>query len=64
MATILEFPKATSATVREQKHSATEPHPVSGADIVIFPGIRYEYWEQAAAATAERIQRQSFKAKP
>ena len=43
MATIHEF--------RAQPREATSPQPVS-AEIIIFPGIRYEYWEAQASAKA------------
>lgn len=43
MATILEF---RAGRVRES-HSARLPE--SSAEIVIFPGIRYERWEEGEA---------------
>lgn len=42
MATILEFPKRQDSA----KSSRTGAALIASADIVIFPGIRYEYWEQ------------------
>lgn len=42
---------ATIHELRLQPREATSPQPVS-AEIIIFPGIRYEYWDAQASAKA------------
>ena len=53
MATILDFPPRTSAE-RLRGSRAT-----GSAEIVLFPGVRYERWEEAPAA--KRPRRKSVK---
>lgn len=47
MASILRFPQGKTRVPRKSKPQA-ESSSETG-EIVIFPGIRFEYWEEAAA---------------
>ena len=49
MATILKF-----RGHQEHDRRKTEPQSRSSAEIIIFPGIRYERWEEEARAVGER----------
>lgn len=49
MATILEFARSSAAPRDQQTSSMIE----GGAEIIIFPGVRYERWEEPASATDE-----------
>ncbi|MEZ5855793.1 MAG: hypothetical protein R3D67_13995 [Hyphomicrobiaceae bacterium] len=44
MATILEFHRH-----HDEERRKTAPRSPSSAEIIIFPGIRYERWEEARA---------------
>lgn len=48
MATILEFPKERASSPRESQTAAL----YSCANVVLFPGVRYEYWEPSQATQA------------
>jgi hypothetical protein len=47
MSKILDFPKVTPQRPRQQAQSSA-----SSAEIVIFPGVRYERWDAAPAEDA------------
>ena len=51
MATVLEFryPAQTRAFARSDRNGRT-----TSAEIVFFPGVRYERWEEASAQTKQK----------
>ena len=51
MATIIEFPvqDARLASRRKSAHAT--------AEVVIFPGIRYEYWEERSERSTRSVRR-------
>jgi hypothetical protein len=53
MATILEFIKP-GATPREAQPS-TQASAEAGAEIIIFPGVRYERWDDTETGIASRV---------
>ncbi len=58
MATILDFPQtggASDARPRAPKQCGTS------AEIVLFPGVRYERWEDAPQARKSRPRRKAVK---
>lgn len=54
MASILEFRQPTL-----QARQVTATSEVRSADIVLFPGVRYERWTEADAESAEKPRRRA-----
>lgn len=53
MATILKF----NASDRQSGAAPRRLRPRQSAEIVIFPGIRYEYWQEPEQGSAEPVKR-------
>lgn len=54
MATILKFdaPERTAGTSQPRRLQVRQ-----SAEIVIFPGVRYEYWQEPKEATGQQVKR-------
>lgn len=51
MATIIEFP------VQDARAASRRKAAVATAEVVIFPGIRYEYWEERTERVSPSVRR-------
>ena len=58
MATILEFPQSDSSSRGSASHCGS-----ATCEIIIFPGIRYERWEDHAPQPEEAAPRKKARAK-
>ena len=59
MATILNFPAAAT----RDRSSEPSLEPQCSAEIVIFPGIRYEHWDEGEAPKPTKAKRRKGRAR-